>query len=73
LSECSECREAKALKGKDVCGICEIVLSRSMMAELPAAVPSHYNISLGKQIDNRDELKKARKEALRAGKVSAWD
>lgn len=71
--KCVRCKKAEALKHKDLCGICEIVEAQAFMSELPAAVPSHFNQGLGEYIEDRDHLKKRRKELAEEGVISAWD
>ena len=70
---CCRCHDATAMKHKDVCGIFEVVEAGTMMADRPAAVPAHFNISLGEQIEDRTHLRKVRERKKREGIISAWD
>lgn len=59
---CKRCRQAKALKGKTLCGICEILMSGKMMTQYPDPVKRHYNYGLGRTIENREDLRRAYRE-----------
>lgn len=69
---CRKC-DAEARKGSDLCGIHEIIDAGTMLCDRPAAVPSHFNISLGEQIEDRTHLRKVRERKKREGVISAWD
>ena len=62
------------MKHSDLCGICECVIARrSPGTQTASLVPPHFNLGLGEQIEDYDDLKKKRKQAEAEGKVSAWD
>jgi hypothetical protein len=69
---CVHCEDAPALKHSDLCGICEILEAGTMNTELPGAVPAHWNAALGKDIEDRDHLKREAEEAVRTGLVDDW-
>lgn len=59
------------MRGKEVCGICEILLSGEMMAQHPDPVKEHYNYGLGRVVKDKEDLLKAFKE--RPDLCSEWE
>ena len=77
--KCKACKKEDAMRHSEICGLCDIQGAkddgtfRGLMTDRPAAVPSHFNISLGEHVEDRHDLKKKREAKKRAGEISAWD
>lgn len=69
--KCSRCEKSKALKGKELCGICEIITSGEMMTQHPDPVKPHYNYGLGRAVQDKEDLRRAYRE--NPDLLSEWD
>jgi len=72
-TKCARCHDAPPKRGDVLCGICQIVTSRTMLTDRPAAVPAHFNYGLGEFIEDRSHLNRRRKELKKAGVISGWE
>lgn len=73
---CKRCKDAKALKHSDLCGICEIITApkeERVGAQTDELVPKHFNIGLGVEIEGYDHLKKVRRKMKAEGIIDSWD
>ena len=72
---CPRCGEGKLLRGRSLCGICEIVTSGQMLTDLPNPVPRHFNHGLGTWVEDKADLKRQRQNAVARGQVTngGWE
>jgi len=75
--KCSRCKDAKAMKRSDLCGICDILTAptKRFGVQTASLVPKHFNQGLGEYIDDYDHLKKRRKQLVREGVLESegWE